>query len=206
MTEHFVSFHIRCKKELFEMKIKPPIDLPGFVESLKNELKLDEIDDIVVLFPVADGKMMEIQSDDDFEFFKNNKIIYDAEEEQICCNVELVVIIVHRLPDDPNAKFQILSNRLDQLTSQVDKLSDIFNKKMNEDNSSVVAAIFRSILAENSEIDLGNKLKKKSPGEPSKLNSSNLKPENGQHKKKTKKGKEKSSSTSTFETNLVNLD
>ncbi|XP_022178021.1 uncharacterized protein LOC111039048 isoform X3 [Myzus persicae] len=190
MTEHFVSFHIRCKKELFEMKIKPPIDLPGFVESLKNELKLDEIDDIVVLFPVADGKM-------------NNKIIYDAEEEQICCNVELVVIIVHRLPDDPNAKFQILSNRLDQLTSQVDKLSDIFNKKMNEDNSSVVAAIFRSILAENSEIDLGNKLKKKSPGEPSKLNSSNLKPENGQHKKKTKKGKEKSSSTSTFETSYI---
>ncbi|XP_060862290.1 uncharacterized protein LOC132939230 [Metopolophium dirhodum] len=201
MSEDFVTFNIRCEKALFELKIKSPIDVSGFVKKLKNELKLDESDDLVILCPVSDGNMMEIQSDDDIEFLKNTKLTYNAENKDFYCNVELAVIIIHKLPDDPKIKFKVLSNKLNQLASQVDELSNVFKKMITENESSVISTIFRSILAENSEIDFGNKSMIKNLGKPSELNLSNLEPSNKQ--KKTKKDKEELSSTFTLETNDV---
>eukprot|EP00102_Acyrthosiphon_pisum_P021432 XP_016658642.1 PREDICTED: uncharacterized protein LOC100570394 isoform X2 [Acyrthosiphon pisum] len=159
MSEDFVTFKIRCEKALFELKIKSPKDISGFVKKLKNKLKLDESDDLVILCPVTDGNMMEIQSDDDIEFLK------------------------------------VLSNKLKLLASQVDELSNVFNKIIHENESSVISTIFRSILAENSEIDLGNKSMKKCSGKPSGFNLSNLETNIGQ--KKTKKDDEKLSSSGT---------
>ncbi|CAI6372267.1 unnamed protein product [Macrosiphum euphorbiae] len=182
MSEDFVTFNIRCKKTLFELKIKFPIDVSGFVTKLKNELKLDETDDLVILCPVSDGNM-------------NTKLSYNAECKHFYCNVELVVIIIHKLPDDPKVKFKVLSNKLNLLASQVDELSNVFNKIIYENESSVISTIFRSILAENSEIDLGNKSMKKSAGKLSGLNLSNLEPNIEQKKSKT--DKEKLSSTFT---------
>ncbi|XP_060878259.1 uncharacterized protein LOC132950732 isoform X2 [Metopolophium dirhodum] len=76
MSDDFITFNIRFKKSLFELKIKTPGDVSGFIEKLKNELKLEETDDLVILCPTPDGKMMEIHSDDDIEFLKmlSNKI------------------------------------------------------------------------------------------------------------------------------------
>ncbi|XP_003243469.1 uncharacterized protein LOC100570394 [Acyrthosiphon pisum] len=195
MSEDFVTFKIRCEKALFELKIKSPKDISGFVKKLKNKLKLDESDDLVILCPVTDGNMMEIQSDDDIEFLKNTKLTYNAVNKDFYCNVELVVIIIHKLPDDPKVKFKVLSNKLKLLASQVDELSNVFNKIIHENESSVISTIFRSILAENSEIDLGNKSMKKCSGKPSGFNLSNLETNIGQ--KKTKKDDEKLSSSGT---------
>lgn len=37
MSEDFVTFNIRCKKTLFELKIKFPIDVSGFVTKLVSK-------------------------------------------------------------------------------------------------------------------------------------------------------------------------
>jgi len=37
MSEDFVTFNIRCEKALFELKIKSPIDVSGFVKKLVSK-------------------------------------------------------------------------------------------------------------------------------------------------------------------------
>ncbi|KAL4154155.1 hypothetical protein QTP88_001988 [Uroleucon formosanum] len=61
MSEDIVTFHIRCEKALFELKVKSPIDVSVFITKLKNELKLDESDDLVMLCPVSDDGKMKLQ-------------------------------------------------------------------------------------------------------------------------------------------------
>jgi len=37
MSDDFVTFNIRCKKALFELRIKTPEDVSGFIEKLVNK-------------------------------------------------------------------------------------------------------------------------------------------------------------------------
>ncbi|XP_060878258.1 uncharacterized protein LOC132950732 isoform X1 [Metopolophium dirhodum] len=190
MSDDFITFNIRFKKSLFELKIKTPGDVSGFIEKLKNELKLEETDDLVILCPTPDGKMMEIHSDDDIEFLKKTKLAYNAVTKEIYCNVELVVTVIHELPDDTKAQFVMLSNKIDKLASKIDGLSDDFTKKIDENKTSTFSSI-RSILAEHLDIGSGNKSKNNSLGEEDLDIKSNL----SLRQKKIKKDKEKLSST-----------
>ncbi|XP_026812375.1 uncharacterized protein LOC113553308 [Rhopalosiphum maidis] len=192
MSNVFITFKIRYEKELIERKIIAPTDMSGFLETLKNELLLEETDELVILCPTPDGKIMELQSDDDIECLKQTKLSYNAVTKEVYCNVELVVTIIRKFPNDTSAQFMILSNKIDNLTSKIDKLSDEFIKKIDEDKTSTFSTI-RSILAEHLQIDSGNKLKD-SLGEG---DIKELKPNVDVHKKKTKKDKEKLSSTTT---------
>ncbi|CAI6344845.1 unnamed protein product [Macrosiphum euphorbiae] len=207
MSNDFVTFNIRYKKALFELKIKTPGDVSGFIEKLKNELKLEETDELVILCPTPDGKMMEIHSDDDIEFLKKTKLAYNAVTKEIYCNVELVVTVIHELPDDTKAQFVMLSNKIDKLASKIDGLSDDFTKKMYENKTSTFSSI-RSIMAEHLDIVSGNKSKNNTLGEED----LDIKPNLGLRQKKIKKDKEKLSSTagtndnlSTISENLMNL-
>lgn len=196
MSDDFVTFNIRYEKSLREFKIKTPGDVSGFIEKLKNELKLEETDQLVILCPTHDGKMMEIQSDDDIEFLKKTKLAYNAITKEIYCNVELVVILIHELPDDTKAQVKILFNKFDKLASKVDEFSDEINKKLDDNKTNIVSTI-RSILVEHLQIDCGNKSKNNTLGEEDSDIKSNL----GQRQKKPKKDKEKLSSTTASGTN-----
>ncbi|NP_001232940.1 uncharacterized protein LOC100572942 [Acyrthosiphon pisum] len=190
MSDDFVTFNIRYKKALFELKIKTPGDVSGFIEKLKDELKLEETDELVILCPTPDGKMMEIHSDDDIEFLKKTKLAYNAVTKEIYCNVELVVTVIHELPDDTKAQFVMLSNKIDKLATKIDGLSDDLTKKIDENKTSTFSSI-RSILAEHLDIGSGNKSKNNSLGEED----LDIKPNLGVRQKKIKKDKEKLSST-----------
>ncbi|XP_022169590.1 uncharacterized protein LOC111033244 [Myzus persicae] len=196
MSDDFVTFNIRCEKALFELKIQTPSNVSGFIVKLKNELQLEETDDLVILCPTPDGRMMEIQSDDDIEFLKKTKLAYNAVTKEIYCNVELVVTVIHKLPNDTNAQFKMLLKKLDKLESKVDGLSDELTKQIDENKINTLSSI-RSILTEHLQIDSGNKAKNNSLGGED----LDVKPSLGQRQKKTKKDKEKLSSTTAAVTN-----
>ncbi|XP_016662431.1 uncharacterized protein LOC100572942 isoform X1 [Acyrthosiphon pisum] len=177
MSDDFVTFNIRYKKALFELKIKTPGDVSGFIEKLKDELKLEETDELVILCPTPDGKM-------------KTKLAYNAVTKEIYCNVELVVTVIHELPDDTKAQFVMLSNKIDKLATKIDGLSDDLTKKIDENKTSTFSSI-RSILAEHLDIGSGNKSKNNSLGEED----LDIKPNLGVRQKKIKKDKEKLSST-----------
>ncbi|KAL5234926.1 hypothetical protein ACI65C_002336 [Semiaphis heraclei] len=187
MSDDFITFNIRFEKTLFELKIKTPENVSGFIEKLKNELNLEKTDELVILCPTPDGKMMEIQSDDNIEFLKETKLAYNAVTKEIYCNVELVVTVIHELPDDTKVQFMLLSNKIDKLASKIDELSDKFIQKIEGNQTSTFSSI-RSILAE---IESVNKSKNNSLGEED----LDIKPNLGVRQKKTKKDKEKLSTT-----------
>ncbi|KAL4113948.1 hypothetical protein QTP88_017495 [Uroleucon formosanum] len=200
MSDNFITFNIRFEKALFELKMKTPDDVSGFIGKLKNELNLTETDELVILCPTPDGKMMEINSDDDIEFLKKTKLAYNAVTKDIYCNVELVVTVIHELPDDTKAQFLMLSNKIDKLASKIDGLSDDFTKKIDENKTSTFSSI-RSILAEHLDIDSGNKSKNNFSGEED----LDKKPNLGLRQKKIKKDKEKLSSTAGNNNNSSNI-
>ncbi|XP_015372905.1 PREDICTED: uncharacterized protein LOC107168119 [Diuraphis noxia] len=190
MSDDFITFNVRFEKKLFELKIKTPKNVSGFIEKLKDELNLEKTDELVILCPTPDGKMMEIQSDDNIEFLKKTKLAYNAVTKEIYCNVELVVTVIHELPDDTKAQFMLLSNKIDKLTIKIDELSDKFIQTIEENKTSTFSSI-RSILAEGLQTASVNKSKNNSLGEEDLDIKVNL----GQRQKKTKKDKEKLSST-----------
>ncbi|XP_025193890.1 uncharacterized protein LOC112593618 [Melanaphis sacchari] len=196
MSNNFITFNIRREKELIELKLETPSNISGFIETLKNELKLEETDEIVILYPGPDGKMTVLQSDDDIEFLKKTKLSYNVVTQEIYCNVELVVIVVHKLPNDTNAELMVLSKKIENLTFQVNKLSDEFTMKIDENKTNTFSAI-RSILTEYLQIDSGNKLKDSLGDEDLKES----KPGVYVRPKKTKKDKEKLSTTTSGSNN-----
>ncbi|XP_050422071.1 uncharacterized protein LOC126834299 [Adelges cooleyi] len=123
----FVTFHVRCEKSQFIMKIKTPENFSEFTEKTKLQLNADD-NDIVILCPTTEGKMMEIQSDDDIEYLKKNKLCYNAVTKEIYCSVELVVIMVHKvepqLPDDPKVQMMSLTKQVEKLSTQMTQLSE----------------------------------------------------------------------------------
>ncbi|CAH1714497.1 unnamed protein product [Aphis gossypii] len=141
MSNVFVTFNIRCEKSLIELKLKEPTEISGFIETLKNELKLEETDELVILCPTFEGNMMELQSDDDIAFLKKTKLSYNAITKEVYCNVELVVIIIHKLQDDTNSQIMNLSKKLDNLASKVDKVLDEFNSKIDENSNSIFSTL-----------------------------------------------------------------
>ncbi|CAH1733080.1 unnamed protein product [Aphis gossypii] len=140
MSHVFVTFKFRYRKTSIKLEIKTPIDLSGLTDILKNELKLEETEELMLLCPTLDGNMMELQSDDDVKFLMETKIAYNAVTKTMHCNVELVVIIINNLLDDKEAQFMILSKKIDNLTFKVDKLSD-FIENTDENKSSTFSAI-----------------------------------------------------------------
>lgn len=192
MSNVFVTFNIRCEKSLIELKLKEPTEISGFIETLKNELKLEETDELVILCPTFEGKMMELQTDDDIEFLKKTKLSYNAITKEVYCNVELVVIIIHKLQDDPNTQIMILSNKLDNLASKVDKVLDEFNSKVDENSNSIFSTL-SSILAEHLQIDSNSRIFPRKSSSDEVLKESKPNVENVRQKK-IKKDKEKLSS------------
>jgi len=201
MSIVFITFNIRYEKDLIERKIKTPTDISEFIEMLKNELQLMETDELVILCPTSDGKIKELQSDDDIAWLKQTKLSYNAVTNEVYCNVELIVTAVHKFPNDPNAQFKILSNKIDDLTSKFDKLSDEIIRKNDEDKSSTCSAI-RLILTELLQNNFENKLNN-SLGEGEDIKE--LKPNVDVRQKKTKKDKEKLSSTTSSNNNASTM-
>ncbi|KAF0749995.1 Uncharacterized protein FWK35_00026937 [Aphis craccivora] len=197
MSDGFVTFNIRYERSLIELKLKEPTEISRFVETLKNELKLEETDELVILCPTFEGKMMEIQSDDDIVFLKETKLSYNATTKEVYCNVELVVTIIQKLQDDPNSQIMILSKKFDNFTSKVDKLLDKFDSKIDENTTSILSTN-RSISAEHLKIDSGNKLKSSLGEEDLKESKPNVE---NMLKKETKMDKKKLSSPTTLGSN-----
>ncbi|XP_026818799.1 uncharacterized protein LOC113557461 [Rhopalosiphum maidis] len=190
MSDIFVKFNIRHEKTLIEVNMKLPEDLNELIDSLKNELKVEETDELVILCPTPDGNMMELQSDDDLNFLKKTKMAYDVVTKEIRCKSELVVNVIKNLPDDPKAQFMILSKKINDLTIKVDKLSNDFFKNIDEFKTSTFSTI-RSILAEHLQKDSGNKSKDNFIGE---VDSMDLKINLEKNKKNTEEDKKKLSS------------
>lgn len=157
MSHVFVTYKFLYEKTSIELEIKTPTNLSGLTDILKNELKLEETEELMILYPTPDGNMMELQSDDDVKFLMETKIAYNAVNKKMHCNVELVVIIINNLPNDEEAQLMFLSKKIDNLTLKVDKLSGLikntdkitykvdqlsdFIKNIDENKSSTFSAI-----------------------------------------------------------------
>uniref|UniRef100_A0A2S2PLY8 PB1 domain-containing protein n=1 Tax=Schizaphis graminum TaxID=13262 RepID=A0A2S2PLY8_SCHGA len=190
MSDIFVKFNIRHERTLIKVNMKLPKDLNELIDQLKNELKLEETDELVILCPTSDGKMIELQSDDDVNFLKKTKMAYDVITKEISCKSELVVNVIKNLPNDTKAQFMMLSKTINDLTIKADKLSNDFIKNMDEFKTSTLS--IRSILAEHLQKNCGNKSKDNNfTGE---VDSKDLKIDLDENKKNTEEDKEKLSS------------
>ncbi|VVC32552.1 Hypothetical protein CINCED_3A016401 [Cinara cedri] len=141
MSDDLVTFNVRYEKSLFQLKIKTPEDVLGFVKKLKNELQVEDADEIILLYPTPEGKMMEIKSDADINFLKKTKMCYDAVNKQIYCSAELVVILLKNLSDDSRAQMMILSKNVDQLASQFTELSQSIDDKLKNNAANILKEI-----------------------------------------------------------------
>jgi hypothetical protein len=200
MSSDLVTFNVRCEKQMYEMKIQTPIKISGFIKELKTILEVEDIDELVILCPTSDGKMMEIISDYDIEFLKKTKLCYNAVSKEIYCSVELVVIIVHKYsPDDPKVQLMTLSNKFDKLASQFNELSESLNTKIETSTSNIIKNI-SSFMLECSQTDSNSTFKKNSSDEDN-----NYEPKVvNQRKNIIKKNKEKHSTSSSY--NLIDND
>ncbi|XP_050542815.1 uncharacterized protein LOC126906313 isoform X2 [Daktulosphaira vitifoliae] len=151
MSNDSVTFHVRCEKLQHVMKINTPENIFDFIEIMKLKLNVEENDDIVILCPTTEGKMMELKTNADIEFLKKNKLCYNAISKEIYCNVELVIIVIkneQQIQDDPIVQMKVLTNKVDQLSIQINKLSDSLSE-----NSSNIMKILGSIVSENYHIN-----------------------------------------------------
>jgi len=193
MGSNMVTFNIRYEKSQFQLKMESPSDVFQFIEKLKTELKIDDTNEIIILCPTSEGKMMEIKSNDDIAFLKKTKLSFNSESNEIYCSAELVLSVIHKqLLDDPKIQMMVLSDKIDQLTTQFEKVTQSLERKI-DGNANALLNDMKLILTEHSKSDSSNPLETNSLGEQD----NSFGP-----KQKIKNKTEKLSSTITTDDNL----